>query len=312
MEATGSGRVHWSAAAALSAAVVLLSALDAVPLVALPLAIVVLAMRLTPRWKWMALGLFLCLVGIGFPAGRLADLSRSWSLLLGSTFVFCTLWRPAWAVLPRALLAVGVTLSLAGIWGAATGGLAELDSRVHEHLLEVSAVAFGRFREQAATSAWAAQFVASAREMAELQWRLFPALLGLQSLAALALVSWVVARLRRAEEDAFELRPLRDFRFNDQLVWIVIAGLVLLILPLGALATRLGYNALLFMGGLYALRGLGVFVFLTGGSPTLTGMIFGAIALLFLYPVVLTTALLVGLGDTWLDVRARATLARRS
>ena len=63
------------------------------------------------------------------------------------------------------------------------------------------------------------------------------------------------------------------------------------------------------MGGLYALRGLAVFVFLVGGAPTLFTVIFGVLAAIFLYPLVLTAAVLVGLGDTWLDVRARAVAA---
>ena len=34
-------------------------------------------------------------------------------------------------------------------------------------------------------------------------------------------------------------------------------------------------------------------------------MVFGVIALIFLYPVAFTAALLMGVGDTWLDVRRR-------
>src|SRR5690606_13041868 len=146
---------------------------------------------------------------------------------------------------------------------------------------------------------------------AELQWRLFPAVLGLQSLAALALASWGVARARRREALPFRLRPLREFRFNDQLVWVVIAGLLLVVLPLGAVATRIGVNALFFMGALYALRGLGVFFFLAGTAPSIGLVVLGVLAAIVLNRVVLTAALLVGLGDTWLDIRGRAKLAPR-
>jgi hypothetical protein len=168
-----------------------------------------------------------------------------------------------------------------------------------------------QLRETAADSTWVTQLSTAAQEMATLQWTLFPALVALQSLAALALASWVVARLRRGEGSPFALRPLREFRFNDQLVWILIAGLVVVLLPLGAIATRAGWNALLFMAGLYALRGLGIFVFLAG-APSAFGVLFGAIALLFLYPLVVTTAVVVGLMDTWLDLRARASLPPRA
>src|SRR5690606_6963082 len=145
-----------------------------------------------------------------------------------------------------------------------------------------------------------------------LQWEFFPALVALQSLAALALVCWTVARLRRDGGGPFALGPLREFRFNDQLVWVVVAGLVLVLLPLSAVATRLGWNALLFMAGLYALRGVGIFLFLTGGAPTLLAIVVGVVTLLFVYPLVLTTAVLVGLVDTWVDLRARASVSSRS
>jgi len=147
---------------------------------------------------------------------------------------------------------------------------------------------------------------------AELQWTLFPALLGLRSLAALGLAAWFAGRLRGPAAPALRLRPLRDFRFNDQLVWLLIAGLALVALPLGAAATRAGYNALAFMAAMYAVRGVGIFVFLAGGAPTLLSVLFGAFALIFLYPLVLTAAVLLGLGDTWLDVRGRAALAPRA
>ena len=148
--------------------------------------------------------------------------------------------------------------------------------------------------------------------MVRIQWSLFPGMLGLQSLAALALASWWVARIGRRDDPRIRLRPLREFRFNDQVVWVLIAGLLLVILPSGELATRIGYNALFFTGALYALRGFGIFAFLAGGSASPIGILLGGLIAIFLYPLVLTAAVLVGLGDTWLDVRGRAALAPRA
>ena len=48
------------------------------------------------------------------------------------------------------------------------------------------------------------------------------------------------------------------------------------------------------------------------GAPTAFSVLFGAVALLFLYPLVVTTAIVVGLVDTWLDLRARATQIPRA
>ena len=311
MEPTGGARARWGTAIALSLAVLLLSALDAVPLVVLPLALILLAAPFAPRWKWLAGGILLGMFGITFPGGDLSGVSRGWAVMLGAAFLGMTLWRPLWGVLPRALLALSAALAAAAAWIAGTAGWPALDERGREHLLTVSRTAMDQLQEQAAGSAWVTQLATAAQEMATLQWTLFPALVALQSLAALGLASWVVTRLRRGEEGYYTLGPLREFRFNDQLVWILIAGLLLVLLPIGAVATRAGWNALLFMAGLYALRGLGIFVFLAG-APTLFSVAFGAVALLFLYPLVVTTAIVVGLMDTWLDLRARASKAPRA
>jgi hypothetical protein len=75
--------------------------------------------------------------------------------------------------------------------------------------------------------------------------------------------------------------------------------------PAALLWTRLAVNVLVFMGALYALRGLAIFVYLAEGTRSILAMIFGVLVLIFLYPVVVTGALLMGISDTWLDVRNR-------
>jgi hypothetical protein len=58
------------------------------------------------------------------------------------------------------------------------------------------------------------------------------------------------------------------------------------------------------MAALYALRGFAVMVWLFG-TPGLLGLVFGAIVFVLLYPIVMATTLMVGVTDTWLDLRAR-------
>ena len=130
---------------------------------------------------------------------------------------------------------------------------------------------------------------------------MFPALLGLASLTGLA-VAWFAFQ-RVANREPTPLRPLREFRFPDDLVWVLIAGVVLLLLPFGA-AERAGTNLLAFMTALYALRGLAVLLVLAG-APGPLGMVVGGLLLLFLYPLVMAMTVLVGVTDTWLDIRAR-------
>ena len=61
---------------------------------------------------------------------------------------------------------------------------------------------------------------------------------------------------------------------------------------------------MVFMGALYALRGSAVFMFISGGLSVF-GYVMLAIALVLAAPVVLGVAMVVGIGDTWFDVRAR-------
>jgi hypothetical protein len=105
--------------------------------------------------------------------------------------------------------------------------------------------------------------------------------------------------------------PIREFRFSDHLIWLLIGGLALVVLPLGTLAFRVGENAALFMGGLYLLRGAAILLWIGAMAATsLWSAVLLAIAALFLYPVVLGTALVLGLSDTWLDLRSRLSRAR--
>jgi hypothetical protein len=143
---------------------------------------------------------------------------------------------------------------------------------------------------------------------------IFPSLLALESLAALALAWATYHRLGRTRLGA-PLRPLREFRFNDQLVWGLIVGLTTVLVPTLATLRGVGQNLLVFFGTLYAIRGLGVLswfmapgtlgvLLVIGGvllfAPVL--QVFAALAFLLLA----VAAIALGLGDTWADWRGRA------
>src|SRR5262249_9800767 len=132
---------------------------------------------------------------------------------------------------------------------------------------------------------------------------LFPALAALQALAAMALAWALYHRIGRARLGP-PLASVRDFRFNDQMVWGVVAGLALVVLPGVAVTKAIGANLLLFFGALYPIRGVGVFMWML--SPgRLTTAVLVVIALLF-WNVLGVLALGLGVGDTWFDWRARA------
>ena len=170
-----------------------------------------------------------------------------------------------------------------------------------------------QFTAQSSAESQLSEMLATAVKTAgEAQWTVFPALAALQTLAALALAWWVFARFAPHGGSWAQLGPLRELRFSDHLVWVAIAGLVVVLLPLGAGATRAGANLLVLMGGLYSLRGIAVFLHATRVSPAVAAVFLGVFALSPLSQFVLAAALLVGLGDTWLDLRRRGAQASRA
>ncbi|HEX6926818.1 MAG TPA: DUF2232 domain-containing protein [Longimicrobiaceae bacterium] len=313
-EGAGDGRptARWGTAACLTAAVVLLSSLETLPLVLVPLALLLLTTPSPRRWRWMLLAVAIGLLGLSVAVSPLGGLSRAWALLLGGAFALVTVWRPSLAVLPRALLAVGAAGVAAATGLVVSGQWRGVDGMVRRELVAVSERTFAAAMASSPESAWLAELADAARQVAELQAELFPGLVALQSLAALGLGAWIVGRLQPPADGRFSLRPWRDFRFNDQLVWLLIVGLALVLLPLADGFSRVGYNLIVFMTALYALRGVGVFLFVSVGASSVVMILFGALAAIFLYPLVLGAAVVVGLGDTWLDVRGRAVAATRS
>lgn len=301
----------WGAAVGLTVAVLFLSVFNALPMVVLPLALLLFALPSERRAKQAALGALLTVAVVALPGGALADVSRGWALAIGGGFLLATLLRPGWAVVHRALLTVAAAVLLGAAALALSGEIAQLDAAVREHFAAASRLALESFGSRIEGAETAAQWRAAMEAVATAQWFLFPGVLVLESLVALALASWWAARVRDSDP-ALRLRPLAEFRFDDQLVWVLVLALALVVTPGGAALTRIGYNGLLVMGGLYALRGVAVLVFLAGGRPSILTVVLAVLVSIFLYPVVLTAATLVGLADTWLDVRGRAAKAPRA
>ena len=152
----------------------------------------------------------------------------------------------------------------------------------------------------------------------------FVSLLALQSLASLALAWALYHRLGRGRLGP-PLASLGEFRFNDQLVWGLIVGLTILLLPSLA-PTRAGgfrmlrtpgLNLVVFFLSLYALRGFGVLSWMLS-SRTLSIVVAVALVLVLVPTTagialpgllsLVTAAGVLGLGDTWFDWRRRARL----
>ena len=132
---------------------------------------------------------------------------------------------------------------------------------------------------------------------------LFPAVLTLWALAGLRLaLSWY----HRIARTPFPPAPgrFRDFRFNDQLVWLLVVAVGTALLGRGRPVTLAATNVLMFVGALYALRGAAVVrMSVLKASPIFVGLLF--LMMLPLFNVILIGLALLGVADTWVDFRQR-------
>ncbi|HMC56315.1 MAG TPA: DUF2232 domain-containing protein [Gemmatimonadaceae bacterium] len=257
------------------------------------------------------------------------NLSRGWSLVLAGSFGLVCLFGARRAFFPRALIALMVALGLAlmmSVIGPVTGNhmgqavrdeltrrnsetMGTLNTFIGQHPKEWTQLTdkVPQISELPAETEKQLALLASAGET------LFPSLLALESILALAIAWSMYHRLSRARLGP-PLGALRDFRFNDQLVWGLIVGLTIVFLPTLASVRIVGRNMLLFFSALYALRGLGVLSwFMAPGALTVTATVGFA---MLLWPVLNAIAAIgflllgiaafgLGLGDTWADWRSR-------
>ena len=246
-------------------------------------------------------------------------LQGGWALLVAASFgVLLAVRRDVTApFLPRGLRAIALALGVALLVAVVVpGGPARVADGVAIEAGRRAEESRAGWRKMTGLKEWT-DFVAqnpSAGEMATLvetqltalpasARSLFPSLAALEALAALALAWALYHRLGRARLGP-PLGKIRDFRFNDQMVWGVVGGLALVLLPGVALVRAIGANLLLFFGALYTVRGVGVFLWMASPGRLATAALV-VLALLF-WNVLGVMALGLGVGDTWLDWRSRA------
>jgi hypothetical protein len=265
---------------------------------------------------WLLLSAWMLLQPLG-NASAFEFMARGWAIVLVSMFGIACVLGGRRLFLSRALSAVAATFVFAGAVvllsdvspGRVQRTLAdELDRRAAPLNAQVEATTMApEWREFADQNprfaALVEQMLESWSRMPETTVSFFPALLALESLAALALAWGLFHRISRTRLGP-PLTRLRDFRFGDQLVWGLLAGIVLVVIPTLGSLRGLGLNLILFFGALYVLRGLGVLTWFIA-ERRLALAILILLALLFT-PAVGILALAVGLGDTWVDWRGRA------
>ena len=248
----------------------------------------------------------MALVFSGEPAGGLWYVERGWAILVAGCFGAATLAWPERSFFLRALIAVGGGVAAAGVVLWTIGGWPALDALV-EGRLQIGAAATLDTLQPLVGGDLEGGISAAIASTVRLQQTLFPALAGLSSLAAAGVGWWLHARLTRGSDQG--LGGIRECRFPDPLVWVMVVGVLLVLVAGGGIGWgRVGGNLVVFMAGLYTLRGAGVILFLWGGasmaSSTLLLVAF-VVGMVLAGPLLLAGAMLVGLGDSWLDIRAR-------
>ena len=302
--------------AALLAVALFVAPVPPFPLLAVPFALLLLGLRTREPFGVAAALLLLALVfGPGPGPGEAGGwyFLRGWCLLAGGLFVaLSSAGRPA-GLLDRSLATEGIataavaTLALARpAFGSMIDGwmaiqFEEAATAARESLRAVNAWLAGEASGQAALSEATGRAIET---WTAFQVEIYPALLGLATTAALS-VGWYFAR-RGGEPGPDGPPPVREFVFRDELIWVLVLGLALLVLPLGAAAFRIGENATVFMGTLYLVRGAAILGWMAAAAVTSAwSWPLIVVGTLMLYWIVFPFALVLGIGDTWLHVRER-------
>ncbi len=302
-QAEGARARGWAGAVGLLAVVLATSVLRPGVLIAVPLLLLLSADGLRRPRVVVAAALATLIVASGTRDG-IWFAERAWSVLVGGGFLGLTMVAPAWALSSRALGSViGAVVLAAGFLALRGDAWGSLDVAIAESVREGVDATIYAMSLLAGEGGLSPAMVTALQQVAEAQVAVYPALVGLASMAAVGLAWWLRARL--VGEGDQGLGRVQDFRFNDHLVWLLVAGLLLLVLQRGEALARVGSNTVVFMGALYALRGAGVFLFMSGGL-TLFGYVTFIIGLVLAAPVLFGVAMIIGIGDTWLDIRARA------
>jgi hypothetical protein len=132
---------------------------------------------------------------------------------------------------------------------------------------------------------------------------LLPAMLVLKVLPGLA-IAWGWYRRLASQPSGAPAEKFADFRFSDQLVWLVVIAVAGFLLPIPEELRDITANVMVAVGGLYVARGAAITWGSIAAFPTLVLVIVG-LGVLFIMPVALGGWFALGLADTWVDFRRR-------
>ena len=289
----------WLRAGVLFVLVLLTSTARPSVLVAVPF-LVLVATNLPHRYAILSATLIAMLIVMIGPYDGMWYLERGWALLLGGSFVGLSIVRPKMKISDRALEAVfGALMVLVILMTLIPGAWSIVDWVISDRIRTTVAqvIALG------GSEGLAPALITALYQTAEVQILIFPALTALASMSALLLSWWLFTLFSGRSEEV--LGSVKNFRFNDHLIWIFVVGLFLLFTRWSEPLQRVGSNAVVFIGALCAVRGAAVIVFITGGFSVL-GYAMTIFGLVIVPPIVLGGAILIGIADIYLDFRKRS------
>ena len=255
--------------------------------------------------------------GVAHAAPGFPRLEAAWVCALAGGATLALMLRPPATgdLVATGLMAVGFAAAGAALFALPTGTtFAQVRWLAERHFGDQSRLLFDALTQASGavpggdSTPTLTAFQASADAVVQLVSRFLPGLVLLQSVAALA-AAWALYQLLARHPEGAALPRLRDFRFNDHLVWGVVLALLALVMPVGAGVLRpIGGSLATFFGGLYVARGLGVVLALAAaagfGGPL--AAVLSALITVFLLPIALLSALALGVSDTWVDWRKLA------
>lgn len=270
-----------------------------------PLAGLLAASRPTTlrEWAWISAALLWLSASLLRPGGLATQILSAWALFLTGGFVVCMLSA-------ERRLVTGALLATLGGLGATTGWAWWLGTRWQDIQLAVAHLGweFGRALIQQAQPDPAR--MASVRIMVDaladgvgVMAHLFPALLILVSLPGLAL-AWAWYHRLAVRPAGPVPERFAEFRFSDQLVWLVVLCAAVFVLPVPAPVRELTGSLGVVIGVLYSARGAAILWSRIASFSFLSLVVVG-IGVLLILPVVLGAAFALGLADTWVDFRRR-------
>ncbi len=281
-------------------------------LLTMPLAALVLVRRPGPRGRLSTAALAggLSLWWLARP-GDPPDQAVRAAAVIG-TVVFAWTWRyTTWSLAHRAIsataaAAVGVSVLIAALGGSWSQIRWWVESRIAVTTqLLLAWISTGTPTGPAGTTdPMVVQLEDSFDTVVPLMADFFPATVAIEMLAGFALATVLYRRLVDATDVASSGR-FRDFRFSEHFGWIPVVALAVVLT--GGASRTMAANVLVVAGVLYALRGVAVARFGIGlaGGPSFLTMILIAFSMVFMLPVVLIGAILLGVADTGLDLRRR-------